>query len=129
MAGLFTYTVNDGKGETDTATVSGAKNVSPTSSVSAVFSERMDANALRDPVTEKSTTFVLKRGTVEVPATVKYNADTLTATLLPGSMLRRGATYTATVTTGAKDETGTPLDQDPNTAGNQGKVWSFKIRR
>jgi hypothetical protein len=35
----------------------------------------------------------------------------------------------AAVTTGAKDETGTPLDQDPNTTGNQGKVWSCKIKR
>ncbi len=50
------------------------------------------------------------------------------ATLDPGAKLGHGATYTATVTTGAEGATGIPPDQDPNTAGNQGKVWSFKIK-
>ncbi|HYO29032.1 MAG TPA: Ig-like domain-containing protein [Thermomicrobiales bacterium] len=140
----FTYTVSDPDGATDTATVNvtvsdtkaptvvkalpTGKNVSPTANVTALFSEPMAAGTLFGAAAGESATFVLKKGTVKVPATVSYNPGTLTAVLDPDARLRRGSTYTATVTTGAKDEAGTPLDQDPNTAGNQGKVWSFKIK-
>jgi uncharacterized repeat protein (TIGR01451 family) len=136
----FTYTVADPGGATDTATVSdtkaptvvkalpAGKNVSPTANVTALFSEPMAAGTLFEAATGESATFVLKKGTVKVPATVRYDPGSLTATLDPGAKLRRGATYTATVTTGAEDATGIPLDQDPNTAGNQGKAWSFKTK-
>jgi uncharacterized repeat protein (TIGR01451 family) len=140
----FTYTVADPDGATDTATVNVTvsdtkaptvvkplpvgRNVLPTANVTALFSEPMAAETLFEAATGESATFVLKKGTVKVPATVSYNPGTLTAVLDPDAKLRRGSTYTATVTTGAKDEAGTPLDQDPNTAGNQGKVWSFKIK-
>ncbi len=87
----------------------------------------MAAGTLFDAATGESTTFVLKKGTVKIPAEVGYDPGSLTAALNPDGKLRRGATYTATVTTGAKDAAGIPLDQNPNTAGNQGKVWSFKI--
>ncbi len=140
----FTYTVVDPDGATDTATVNVTvsdtkaptavrplpvgKNVSPTANVTALFSEPMAAETLFDAATGESASFVLKKGTVKVPATVRYEPGSLTATLDPVSKLRRDATYTATVTTDAKDAAGTPLDQDPNTAGNQGKAWTFKIR-
>jgi hypothetical protein len=42
--------------------------------------------------------------------------------------LKAGATYVATVTTGAKDLAGNQLDQDPSTAGNQPKSWKFKVQ-
>ncbi len=140
----FTCTVADPDGATDTATVNVTvsdtkaptvvkplpvgRNVLPTANVTALFSEPMAAETLFEAATGESATFVLKKGTVKVPATVSYNPGTLTAVLDPDARLRRGSTYTATVTTGAKDEAGTPLDQDPNTAGNLGMVWSFNIK-
>lgn len=38
------------------------------------------------------------------------------------------ATYIAAVTRGTKDLAGNALDQDPATAGNQPKIWRFKVR-
>jgi hypothetical protein len=55
------------------------------------------------------------------PATKKVILD-------PSTNLKRGATYKAVVTTGAKDLVGNALDQDPSVTGNQQKVWSFTIR-
>ena len=49
------------------------------------------------------------------------------ATLDPSANLRSGATYVATVTTGAKDLADNRLDQDSTTAGNQKKTWEFKV--
>ena len=64
--------------------------------------------------------------TTKIPATVSYDADIdpLTATLDPNEPLRRGVTYKAVVTTGAKDMAGNSLDQS-STAGSQQKAWSF----
>jgi large repetitive protein len=39
--------------------------------------------------------------------------------------LANNTTYLATVTTGAQDLAGNALDQDPNTADNQAKTWTF----
>ena len=64
--------------------------------------------------------------TTKVPASVSYDADIdpLTATLDPSEPLRRGVTYKAVITTGAKDLAGNSLDQS-STAGSQQKAWSF----
>ena len=60
---------------------------------------------------------------------VTYDPSTNRATLNPKADLRSGATYFATVTTNAKDLAGNQLDQVPNTAGYQPKVWTFQVRR
>ena len=62
-----------------------------------------------------------------MPATASHDPGSLTTTLGPGARHRHEAYYTAAVTTGAGDEAGTPLDQSPNTAGNRGRVQSFKL--
>ena len=67
--------------------------------------------------------------TNKLSARVSYNAATKQATLDPTTSLRRGVTYKAVVTTGAKDVAGNQLDQNPTKIGLQQKVWSFTVRR
>jgi hypothetical protein len=67
--------------------------------------------------------------TNKLSARVSYNAATKQATLNPTTSLRRGVTYKAVVSTGAKDVPGNQLDQNPTTKGLQQKVWSFTVRR
>lgn len=70
----------------------------------------------------KATVKLVRKGTKKaVPAVVSYSASARRAKLNPSRALARGATYTATVTTGAKDLAGNSL------AGK--KSWSFKTRR
>jgi hypothetical protein len=51
------------------------------------------------------------------------------ATVDPANLLKSGVTYKAVVTTGARDLAGNPLDQNPNKAGNQSKVWKFTVKK
>jgi hypothetical protein len=98
--------------------------VAPTIDVAATFSEEM-MDASINGTTYK---LLLTEGTTttKIPATVSYDADIdpLTATLDPNEPLRRGVTYKAVITTGAKDLAGNSLDQS-STAGSQQKAWSF----
>jgi Bacterial Ig-like domain len=91
--------------------------------VIATFSEAMRASTI------DTTTFKLRKSgtSTNLPATVTYNSSTRKATLNPNANLQSGATYVATVTTGAKDQAGNSLDQNSTTAGNQAKSWSFKV--
>jgi hypothetical protein len=68
-----------------------------------------------------------KAGTTNVAA-VSYDPATRMATLNPNNNLRAGATYVATLTTGATDQSGNQLDQDPSITGNQSKSWTFKVK-
>ncbi len=68
-----------------------------------------------DPLTVDNTTFTLRRGTNSILGTVSYSGTT--ATFTPTSDLVLNATYTATITTGAKNIAGIPL------ANNH--VWTF----
>ncbi len=124
-----------------TGPLAGATGVSPTANVTATFSEGMNANTLRDPSTLRSTTFRLAGKnpdgtTTAVLAKVGYSVTTdpatgakvYRATLNPDANLQLGKTYVATVTGGAKDLAGNALDQNPTLAGNQAKVWTFKVR-
>ena len=79
--------------------------------------------------TINTSTFTLKRAGTStlLSATVTYDSATGKATLDPSVNLQSGATYIATVTTGAKDLAGNQLDQDPATAGNQKKTWKFTV--
>jgi hypothetical protein len=87
-----------------------ATNVATNSAVHATFSKDMD------PLTISTATFTLT-GTTPVTGTVDYNATNRIATFTPLANLAVSTTYTATVTTGAKDLTGNALAID--------KVWSF----
>jgi uncharacterized repeat protein (TIGR02543 family) len=77
--------------------------------ISANFSEAMD------PLTITTSTFTLMDGATPIAGIVDYSGTT--ATFTPSSNLPAGKTFTATITTGAKNEAGTPL------AANY--VWTF----
>jgi len=77
--------------------------------ISAVFSEAMN------PLTITTSTYTLMLGTTPVVGTVTYAGTT--ATFTPTGALLSGNTYTATITTLAKNPGGTPL------ANNY--VWTF----
>lgn len=77
---------------------SGANGVATNTTVTATFSEAMDA------ATITTSTFELRNASNSlVSATVSYNGTNRTATLTPGSALAAGETYTATVKGGATD--------------------------
>ena len=68
-----------------------------------------------DPLTITSTTFNVKQGATAVAGVVSYTGST--ASFTPTSPLASNVSYTATVTTGAKNVAGTPLAND--------YVWTF----
>jgi hypothetical protein len=92
-----------------------AKNVAPTANTTASFSEAMKPSTIN-----KLTFKLVKKGTTTpVNATISYSGKI--AVLDPTRNLVRGATYKATVTTGAKDLAGNALPAST--------VWSFTIKR
>ena len=78
-----------------TTPADGATGVSINTKVTATFNEEMD------PATITSATFLLYQGATAVPGTVDYTG--LTAVFTPDSNLTASTTYTATITTGAKN--------------------------
>ena len=72
-------------------------------------------NMPMDPLTINGTTFTVKIGTTTVLGTVSYSGTT--ATFTPSSNLNNNTTYTATITTGAKNLAGVSI------ANNY--VWTF----
>ncbi len=99
--------------------------------VVATFSEKMG------PASITKSTFKLSKvtssGTTQVTnVTVTLSSDGLKATLNPygtsSTLLARNTKYKAVVTTGAKDLAGNALDQNPTTAGNQQKSWTFTTK-
>jgi len=119
-------TVNVGSGsdpDTTAPTVtaqspaSGANGVAANISVSATFSEAMDATTITTSIFE-----LRDASNGLVSAAVSYDATSRVATLTPGSALAAGATYTATVKGGATDPRAKDL------AGNalvSSLTWSF----
>ena len=102
-----------------------ATRVAPKANVSATFSEAMK------PSTLNPTTLTLRKAgaSKRLAATVAYDAANKKATLNPSKNLKLGATYVATVSTGAKDLAGNALDQNAGKAGNQSKVWKFTVKK
>jgi hypothetical protein len=97
---------------TSTVPLNAATGVNINQAVSATFSAGMD------PATISTLTFTLAGpGTTSVSGTVTCNSGCTIATFTPTSNLTVSATFTATVTTGAKDLAGNAL------AAN--KVWTF----
>ena len=98
------------------APAAGATDVLPGANVSAAFSEAMRAKTLT-----RTTVRLVRRDTgALVSATVVYNPDTMRVVLDPASNLFSGESYTATITTGARDAAGNVLPAN--------KTWSFKVR-
>ncbi|MGB0075500.1 MAG: Ig-like domain-containing protein [Terracidiphilus sp.] len=94
-----------------TTPASGATGVTVTSMVTATFSQAMNA------ATISSSTFTLATASGAVTGTVAYSSATNSATFTPSANLSYGTQYTATITTGATNSSGTAL------AANDG--WSF----
>lgn len=86
-----------------------ATDVARNSGIVFTFSEAMD------PLTINTSTFTLMQGTTPVVGTMAYSGTT--ATFTPSTILAASTTYTATITTGAKDLAGNAL------AANT--VWSY----
>ena len=122
----FTLEVVDKKppSVTSTSPANNATGIARGANVRATFSEPMRASTIT------ASTFKLTRqgATSNVSAAVTYDSATNTATLNPNNNLTAGATYTATLTTQAKDLAGNGLDQNPSTVGNQAKSWRFKVQ-
>jgi photosystem II stability/assembly factor-like uncharacterized protein len=101
-----------------------AKGVARGANITATFSEPMKESSVN------TTTFKLqKKDGTTITATVTYAPATKTATLDPTKKLTKSGAYVATVTSGAQDQAGNALDQDPSLPGNQDKRWTFKVRR
>ena len=81
--------------------LSNSVSVAVNSIVTATFSEAMNSS------TVTSATFGLKQGTTSISGTVTYSGNV--ATFSPSAAMTGGAVYTATVTTGVKDEAGNAL--------------------
>lgn len=92
-----------------TSPADNATGVAINGSITATFSETMDASTI------STTTFTLKQGTTPVSGTVTYSGTT--ATFTPSFNLSYSTTYTATITTGVKDAAGNAM------ASNY--TWSF----
>jgi ketosteroid isomerase-like protein len=107
---VWTFTTAASPTVINTVPVNGALAAPANTSISATFSKAMN------PVTINATSFTLSGpGSAAVAGSVTYAGGT--ATFTPLTVLATGATYTATITTGAKDLTGAPL------AANF--VWTF----
>ncbi|HYI93632.1 MAG TPA: DUF4082 domain-containing protein [Bryobacteraceae bacterium] len=96
---------------TSVTPANGATGVSQSTTVTATFSETMDATTIT------TTNVALRNGSALIPAIVAYNASTRVLTLTPSSPLASSTTFTATVSTGVKDSSGNAL------AAN--RIWSF----
>jgi hypothetical protein len=92
-----------------TTPVHAAVGVNLNTAISATF------NKVMNPATLNGSTFTLKQGTTAVTGTVTYSGST--AFFTPAANLAPTTTYTATITTGAKDQVGNALVND--------YVWSF----
>ncbi|MDD5176387.1 MAG: Ig-like domain-containing protein [Sterolibacterium sp.] len=92
-----------------TAPLTNATGVASNTKAGATFSELMD------PATITTNTFILKQGTTAISGTVTYIG--VSAAFTPASNLAANTTYTATITTGAKDLAGNALASD--------YVWSW----
>jgi hypothetical protein len=86
-----------------TSPVANATGVAISTTVSATFSEALNA------LTITTTSFTLKAGATSVSGSISYNSSTYTATFTPGANLTISTTYTATLSTAITDAAGNPL--------------------
>jgi hypothetical protein len=95
---------------TSTDPVNNLTGVPRNSEIAFTFSEAMDTSTINN------STFTLKQGSTNVSGTVSYSGTT--AKFTPTNTLASATTYTATITTGAKNLAGKGLAIN--------SVWSFK---
>jgi hypothetical protein len=107
---------HDSEAPSVTLTSPTGKRVAPGANVTATFSEDM----LPSSINTGTFTLTKSGSSTPVAAVVTYDSATKKATLNPSSKLKKGATYTARVTTGVQDLAGHSLGSD--------KVWTFKVR-
>ena len=81
----------------------------PAGNITAVFNRAMDSTSIT------STSFLVYQGTTPIPGTVTASGNT--ATFVPTTSLPFGALFTATITTAARDLSGSSLAQN--------HVWTF----
>lgn len=86
-----------------------AVNVAINTNITVTFSEKIDSSTINQE------TFTLRKGTIPVIGTVQCSENT--ATFKPSLALEYSTTYTAELTTGAKDLAGNPSAEDYR--------WSF----
>lgn len=94
---------------TSTDPTNGETGVVRNTKINATFSGAVDS------ATVTTTTFTVKQGTTVVPGTVAFTP--ITAVFSPASTLLADTTYTATITTGVRDQSGKALASD--------YVWTF----
>jgi hypothetical protein len=92
-----------------TSPVNNVTGVARDKEIAFTFSEAMD------PSTINKTTFTLKQGSTNIEGEVTYSGTT--AKFSPAALLASATTYTATITTGAKNLAGKGLSKDA--------VWNF----
>jgi ketosteroid isomerase-like protein len=112
LAASFVWTFTTAAPPTVVSTIpaNGATAVAVSTAISATFSEAMD------PATITATTFTLTGpGATPVGGTVSYSGGI--ATFTPIALLATGVSFTATITTGAKDPAGVGLTAN--------SVWTF----
>ena len=116
MAGDFVWSFTTGSVSApkviSTLPLNLATEVALNSTAAATFSEAMD------PTKITSLTFTVMNGTTVVPGVVTYSG--VVATFTPSNLLLSGTTYTARVTTGAKNIAGVSLAND--------YVWTFSTK-
>ena len=86
-----------------TSPAANATGVAVNTTVSATFSEAMNA------ATITTGSFTLKAGSTPVSGSVSYNSSTYTATFTPSANLSYSTTYTVTLSTAITDAAGNPL--------------------
>ncbi len=98
---------------TETNPVQASSNVCTNKSVSATFSEQMEATTLIAP----ALSFTLAEAMNDIDGEVSLDASGKTATFTPTEPLNSNVEYMATITTSAKDDKGNALETDV--------VWTF----
>ena len=126
----FTVIEDTLKPHVSTATPTG-RGIARGTNLSATFSEKMD------PLSITKSTFKLFKvkpdgSTTQITnVSVSLSTDGLMAKLNPfgtsSTLLAANTKYKGVITTGAKDEAGNQLDQNPTTTGLQQKVWYFTV--
>jgi ice-binding like protein/Big-like domain-containing protein len=94
-----------------TSPMNAATNVSINKRIMATFNKGMN------PATINTSTFTVRQGATAVPGAVTWSAATNTATFTPASPLELSQPYTATISTGAQDASGSSLATNHD--------WSF----
>ena len=100
---------SDSPSVASTDPVNNSTGVARNKGIAFTFSEAMD------PSTINNTTFTLKQGSINIAGIVAYSGNT--AVFTPAVSLAPSTTYTATISTGAKNLAGKPLSVS--------KVWNF----